>query len=639
MGRFPDRVQTSFALLQADWDVDKGRHLLERLKPTHAIVHRGGTDYYYLYPVAAIRREIDSKLGTLKLWSALDLREDRATPLINIIAARYAPGPSVVHAGGRVVGFLEARPEWQRSETLAKRAAPAGEPGFAPATGNGGGGREAAAARAATAVAAADTTERTLTAELPQRIVKDTVASLLVSLTAAEVAGGLPISLPVGTVIDLLVQPRRGLVVEGDPQGSLAVAAGDSLPFQFKLRAVELGAAQVRVLAFHRGQALGALDLAPLVIEPTAADAATAAASRKENETLAPIAVQTPDLSLLIEENPNAGAYEYFIRLTVPSMGLNLKQYGPLELKVDPTKFFQEFFQEIERIAPGTDQATVARKLAGRGAYLFQTIFPKNLQEQLWALRASIKSVIIQSDEPWIPWEIFKLCGAENGRIVEGSFLCEAYEVTRWVPGLNFQKPLTMKNVAVVVPDDTKLPKAADERDYMLSLQGDGRKVTRVPATSAAVTEALASGEYDCWHFTGHGLARDQNPDRSPMALQGGDSLLPEEISGTVSNLGLARPLVFLNACQIGRSGMSLTGVGGWARRFLDAGAGAFVGSYWSVYDQPAIDFAKAVYGRLLGGTPIARAVKEARGEIKSNGDATWLAYTVFADPLAAVQA
>ena len=284
-------------------------------------------------------------------------------------------------------------------------------------------------------------------------------------------------------------------------------------------------------------------------------------------------------------------------------------------------------------------QATVARKLAGRGAYLFQTIFPKNLQEQLWALRASIKSVIIQSDEPWIPWEIFKLCGAENGRIVEGSFLCEAYEVTRWVPGLNFQKPLTMKNVAVVVPDDTKLPKAADERDYMLSLQGDGCKVTRVPATSAAVTEALASGEYDCWHFTGHGLARDQNPDRSPMALQGGDSLLPEEISGTVSNLGLARPLVFLNACQIGRSGMSLTGVGGWARRFLDAGAGAFVGSYWSVYDQPAIDFAKAVYGRLLGGTPIARAVKEARGEIKSNGDATWLAYTVFADPLAAVQA
>jgi CHAT domain-containing protein len=83
---------------------------------------------------------------------------------------------------------------------------------------------------------------------------------------------------------------------------------------------------------------------------------------------------------------------------------------------------------------------------------------------------------------------------------------------------------------------------------------------------------------------------------------------------------------------------MSLTGAGGFAQRFLEAGAGAFIGTYWSVYDQPAIDFAKATYNRLLAGTPIARAVKEARNQIQSSGDATWLAYTVFADPLSAVQ-
>jgi CHAT domain-containing protein len=122
------------------------------------------------------------------------------------------------------------------------------------------------------------------------------------------------------------------------------------------------------------------------------------------------------------------------------------------------------------------------------------------------------------------------------------------------------------------------------------------------------------------------------------MLLEGGDALLPEEISGTVASLGLARPLVFLNACQIGRGAMSLTGAGGFAQRFLEAGAGAFIGTYWSVYDQPAIDFAKAVYNRLLAGTPIARAVKDARNQIQSSGDATWLAYTAFADPLSAVQ-
>src|SRR5205823_4786137 len=151
----------------------------------------------------------------------------------------------------------------------AKRGPPAGNGGGIARRTRNGGGAEAAAAPAATAVAPGETVERTLTAELPKQIVKDSVASLLVSLTAAEVAGGLPISLPVGTVSDILGQARRGLVVEGGPQGRRAVAAEDSLPFPFRLRAVGLGAAQLRVLAFRRGQALGALDLAPWVIGST----------------------------------------------------------------------------------------------------------------------------------------------------------------------------------------------------------------------------------------------------------------------------------------------------------------------------------------------------------------------------------
>lgn len=654
MGRFPDRVQTSFALLQADWDVDKGLQLLERLKPTHAIVQRSDTTFYYLYSVAAIRNEIERRNRNEPLWSALDLHENKTTSVISVQEARYAPGPSVVHLDGRVVGFVEARQEWQAEPTRAARGEPAenggGAPGPAgygggglaaePSGGGGGGAEEAAGAPAATAVETAPV-ERTLMAELPNKIAKGSVEWLLVSLSTAAEAGGLPVSLPVGTVIDVLVQPRRGVTVEGDPKGSLAVSKGDTLPIQFKVRGVELGPAQLRVLAFHAGQALGAVDLAPMVIEQAEA-AGVVRANASESQTLAPIAVRTPDLALLIEERPTAAGLEYVIRVTTannPGLGLNLKLFGPLTLKVDPGRFFQEYFQGIEQLPAGKDRADFAGKVAARGAYLFQTVFPPDLQDKLWTLRNNIQSVIIQSDEPWIPWEIFKFCGKENGRIVEGSFLCEAYEVTRWVPGLGFQQPLTMQNIGLVVPGDTGLPKAADERDYVLSLAGDGRKVTQIPATALDVRTALASGDYDCMHFTGHGLVRDQNPDRSPMSLQGGDSLLPQDISGTVANLGLARPLVFLNACQLGRSGMSLTGAGGWAQRFLDAGAGAFIGSYWSVYDEPAINFAKALYARLLGGAPIARAVKEARAAIKANDDATWLAYTVFADPLATIQA
>jgi hypothetical protein len=41
----------SFVLLRADWPVDTAYQLIERLDPTHVIVHRTvPEEYYYLYP-------------------------------------------------------------------------------------------------------------------------------------------------------------------------------------------------------------------------------------------------------------------------------------------------------------------------------------------------------------------------------------------------------------------------------------------------------------------------------------------------------------------------------------------------------------------------------------------------------------
>ena len=159
-----------------------------------------------------------------------------------------------------------------------------------------------------------------------------------------------------------------------------------------------------------------------------------------------------------------------------------------------------------------------------------------------------------------------------------------------------------------------------------------------IPATFLDVREALASGMYDGWHFSGHGGFRGSDPNRSAIYLENQETLAPEDLSGLVSNLGKTKPVVFFNACQIGRSAMSLTDIGGWARQFLHAGAGAFIGAYWSIYDQSAYDFAQVLYSWLLRGTSIGRAVQKARTAIKPAGDPTWLAYTVFADPLATVR-
>src|SRR3712207_7380239 len=52
---------------------------------------------------------------------------------------------------------------------------------------------------------------------------------------------------------------------------------------------------------------------------------------------------------------------------------------------------------------------------------------------------------------------------------------CQAFAVTRWLPGIPRHPELRLRNVGVVVPKDSGLPFAQIERDFMLSLAGDTR--------------------------------------------------------------------------------------------------------------------------------------------------------------------
>ena len=491
-------------------------------------------------------------------------------------------------------------------------------------------------------------TERSLEAEFPESVVVDTVEWLLVSIVnAAPTDTGLAIDVPAGESIDVLVQPRKGFSVEGDARGTLEVPeSGESLPLQFKLKALDKGKGHIKVVAFHLGEPLGVINLEPTVkAAPTsrARGRTTSAPAARKGQALTAPSPQIPDLSLFIEEHEAGGALEFLIRLTAsdPALDHNLRPFGPFRLEVEPTKFFETFFQEIDELPLTTkeEREVAERKLAAKGAYLTESLMPADLREALWKVRDRITSVVIQSEEPWIPWELCRLMGRDGDRVVEGPFLCEAYAVTRWLPGPGFKRPLRLTNLALIVPPDSGLPLATEERDFVLSLAGDGRAVTAIDATFAKVQDAFAAGVYDGWHFTGHGVARDANPDRSSIILGGEESFTPEDVSGQAANVGIPHPLVFINACQVGRGGMGLTGIGGWARKFVQSGAGAFIGAYWSVYDTAAFDFAKEVYTRLLDDMPIGEAVREARAAVRAGGDPTWLAYTVFADPLARIEA
>jgi len=453
----------SYVLLQAKWAVGKARELIGRLDPTHVIVHRSEpTDYYYLYTKSEALGCLTNHDAQATLLDAFVLRESTATPTSDAFApAEKVPDRAVVMEEGRVVGFFDA-------------TVPPTESG----TKRGGGERGPGGVQPV---------PRSLVTQFPDQVRLGEIVSLLVSLSAEPSQGlALPVALPVGSAIDVVVVPKRGLVLEGKGEGALIVSdQQETLPLQFKLRATELGSAKLQILAFHQGQPLGAITLAPTVVPAEQAVGETRV-SRQQNLTSITAAHQ-PDLSLLIFDKGSNGERELTFRLTAadPKLGFNLKPFGPVTLRTDPFQHFQEFFKDIESlpISDPQDKAKVERKLAAKGSMLFEKLIPADLQVILWQLRDRIKVVQVQSEEPWIPWELCKLQGREDDRIVPGPFLCEAFAITRWLPGIGFNPTLSLKNIALVLPRDSGLPMATSEGEYISSLAGHDRKVARVPAT------------------------------------------------------------------------------------------------------------------------------------------------------------
>jgi hypothetical protein len=634
--------QTDFILLEAHWPAAYALGFFDsRAAAAAVIVHRfhEGKEYFYVYALQEAWTSLNLHRNEL-VERVLDLHEWRADKVV-APGGNVSGSPSVVVMDeGRVVGYLRPGSPVRGAESQPS------PPASIPVPGEGGEPENPLESL----TPKGEGLLRTLYADFPPELEVGTQAVLSVYLTPAgleEALPGLTLAQPAGTLLDVVVQARRGLEVDGSARASLTIGAPDEFdPLRFTLRAVEAGQGDVRVIVFREGAVLGYLKLLPVVTVPSAfAPAGSPAGSPHvaNNQHLSLVQVGVPDLSLHIEEVEQAGRRGFVLYLSAadPALNLNLRKFGPVFFQTDPGPYFSDFFRGIEGL-PNTslsEQALAARQLETQGVFLFENLFPPDAQSLLWSLKDQIKSIFIQSSEPWVPWELCRLTGTENGRKVEGAFFCEAFEMTRWLPGTGLKPTLHLSNMAVVMPSSSGLPYTAPELQYLLGLASlPTRRVQQIPAHYLDLFREFTSGTHDGWHFSGHGAVRSPDPNRTELLLDGQETLTPLGITGVAANLGQATPLVFLNACQAGAGGMSLTDTGGWARQFLAAGAGAFIGAHWSIYDHTAFAFTKELYGRLLAGLPVGRAVRESRMAVKPAGDSTWLAYTVFAHPLASVQ-
>jgi hypothetical protein len=359
-----------------------------------------------------------------------------------------------------------------------------------------------------------------------------------------------------------------------------------------------------------------------------------------------------PGLVLLIHQEREGGelSLHYVLRSPRGEAPSEDEDFGSRSIAVrDPFAYLASLFAGVEKLplGLGANRRKAAERLQGIGAALARELLPQALLARLSALGAETPAPVAEapilyllSNESWVPWEMLRLASRDGTG--PGPFLVEAFAVTRWLhqPAPALGLPLT--RVGLVVPKEETSEQegglsTGEEKEALLRLGGPAHEFGTVPARYMPLIEALAAGECDGWHCSGHGLARDDNPTLWGLQLEGGDRLTPPDLEGSARGLGGRRPLVFLNACHSGRNAFALTRLSGLAEAFLAAGAGAFLGTHWAVVDEPARLFAETFYAAFLGGAPIAQAARRARLATRNRfrGDPTWLAYTVFAYPLA----
>jgi CHAT domain-containing protein len=130
-------------------------------------------------------------------------------------------------------------------------------------------------------------------------------------------------------------------------------------------------------------------------------------------------------------------------------------------------------------------------------------------------------------------------------------------------------------------------------------------------------------------HFACHGQP-------GGVVLNDSSIVIDESIIQGTSMTQENRPFVFINACQVGLSSISLDEYGGLAQAFIKEGCKGFVAPLWSVNDKIAHEMAVDFYKFTLEEhNTVAEALCKLRSKFENTGQAnsTYLAYIFFGHP------
>jgi len=357
------------------------------------------------------------------------------------------------------------------------------------------------------------------------------------------------------------------------------------------------------------------------------------------------------ELRVLADDSYGKTTLTYFLSSPNGSAGLPPTEVAGPILRGTTADFQAAQIRKIELLHGRLDvdqtpleDSEVESKLTGLGRELYDELFPPAMRKLYRQFRLRIKTLHIVSNEPLIPWELLKpFDNSDPADIIDDDYLSLRFQLTRWLVGARpapkrVYGPKIACAVATGGRDLAELPHAKAERALIAELQKKQPKTVDLSldaATCTSLERLLRTEELGILHFAGHGDYHPDSPNESSLSLDRPFRAI--DLSGPLTNeIYLNRPLVFLNACSVGRLGLSPTGLGGWAHRFVaKCGSGAFLGPQWIVRDDLALAFAETFYQQVSAGEPFGQAVWEARNAVRRLAPAnpSWLAFSAFAHP------
>jgi len=265
------------------------------------------------------------------------------------------------------------------------------------------------------------------------------------------------------------------------------------------------------------------------------------------------------------------------------------------------------------------------------GESLFKALIPAPLADRSrqWGPGSS---VIISTNEQWIPWELM-----HDGHDFWGRKLIVAryprLSDRRNAPVTSRSQnptPRPIRRIVNVVGGglpDNEAKRAAE----LFTKLPSSVKITLLQQQPIVELKKAVDGA-DALHCTCHGLS-----DPHLLQIASDRTRTKNLLPNTVQELSL-RPggMVFANACASAQPYIAFGKFGSFGWEFYRQGADVFIGTLGPVPTKYAIPFAEAVYEQLVnqkGQLTIGAALANARKEAADRHNLFWLLYCLYGDP------